>query len=100
MPEVRAPHLVSWLFEIGPIAAGGMGPTTISNQEIAAWAALTAIELTPLEARTLRALSRAYLSEMNAAEDPSRPEPWQPEEADRAAVAQDMRTAIRALAQM
>lgn len=100
MPEVEAPHLIAYLWEVGPLGAAGMGPAVLSHSEIAAWCQLTGLELSAWEARTLRSLSRAYLNEMQEAEDPKRRAPWEPCAPDPAAVANDMRTAIRALAQL
>jgi hypothetical protein len=97
MPEVRAPHVIGYLFEMGPLASGGMGPAPLSHQEIAAWCDLTGIRLSPWEVRTVRQLSRDYLAELHEAEDPKRPAPWRPEAPDVGVVAQDMRAALRGL---
>ena len=96
---MRLPHLLDYLFEVGPVLSGGMGPAPLSNLELAAWCDLTGIPLTPWEARTLRALSRDYLAEMHDAEDPSRPPPWHSVEAEAVAMhVNDMAAAIRAMA--
>lgn len=48
----------------------------ISFQEIAAYSAMTGVELDPWEAETLRQMSGAYLSEYDAASEESRPAPF------------------------
>ena len=51
------------------------------------------------EAQTLRAMSRAYVAEARAAEDPTRPPPWaMPEPEDRAALSKRIGEALRARA--
>lgn len=47
----------------------------VSFSEIAAWCDLTGVALTSWEAETLRLLSAAYGSELQAAKDPKRPAP-------------------------
>jgi hypothetical protein len=77
MPPVDAgAHLLGYLFEIGPTMPAGMGPGAISNTELRAWQDNTGIELSAWEARTIRALSRAYVSEYGEAGDPKRQAPW------------------------
>lgn len=71
-----AGRVVDWLFEVGPTVPGGMGPAALTHSEILAWQRNVGIRLTPWEARMLRALSREYLSEHLAADDPARPPPW------------------------
>lgn len=58
-------YIVEWLFEVGPVMAGGYGPTVLTFTEIAAWAALRKITLTDWDAAALRQTSTAYLSEIN-----------------------------------
>ena len=55
-------------------AGAGMGP--ISQQELASYQANTATRLTPWEARTVRAMSVAFLAESHEAEKPEREPPW------------------------
>lgn len=75
-PAGLASHLVDYLFEVGPVAHGGMGPVPISHGEIAHWQANTGVALTAWEARGLRRLSQEYLAAMQAGEDPECPPPW------------------------
>lgn len=76
-PELDLPpadfggQLVDHLFDVGPSAAG----EALTFQEIAAWSAATGIALDAWEASTLKLLSCAYLAELDAASDPSRPPP-------------------------
>lgn len=77
----------------------------ITQGEIRSWQENTGIRLTPWEARTLRHLSREYLSELIAGEEPNRPmpaaeEPTPEEVAEKARrTADDMRASIRRMAQ-
>lgn len=77
LPPNPAPHLLTWLIEIGLTEAAGMGVVPISWREIDAWANRTRIDLPPWEARLIRQLSSAYVAESKAAESESRPPPWQ-----------------------
>lgn len=81
LPPNPMPHLTGWLFEIGPTASGGMGPSVIGWQEIAAWQGLTGIELDAWEAKTLRSLSAEFLGMMNEAKEPACPAPYASPEA-------------------
>jgi hypothetical protein len=100
-PAGAAAYLLDYLFEVGPTMAAGAGEAELSHQEIESWARLRRIELTPWEARTLRRLSRDYLAEKHAAEDPRARAPWtsqNPE--DLAHVAVDLRGAIAGLTRL
>ena len=83
MPELPDPgcaaYLLAYLFEVGPASSTGMGPAPITHQELAAWCQVAGVPLQPWEARFLRALSREYVAEAMAAEDPMRPAPWSTE---------------------
>lgn len=100
MPDVSPCEYVLRVFnEIGPTAPGPAGPAPISFSEIAAWCSLTGVRLTSWQARTLRQLSRDYIAEHYAAEDPKRPAPWEsPEETSVEAVALDLRASLAAMA--
>lgn len=76
MPAVRLPHILEYLFEVGPVMPGAMGPVPITHQEIAAWQRLRCIYLSPWEVSFLRRLSLEYLGELHEAENPLRPAPW------------------------
>lgn len=62
-PIAGAQELITYLFEIGPTMAAGMGAGPITFGEIFAWQALTGIRLVPSQVRLLRHLSRTYLNE-------------------------------------
>lgn len=92
--------LIAYLFEVGPIAAGGMGPVAIDWVQIDAWQRRVGLDLPPWQSRLLIRLSGDYLSEWMAASDDTRPAPWHPEdmtEANRAAVGRQAKNAMRAL---
>lgn len=76
MPPNPAPHIIDRLAEIGMTEAAGMGVVPISWREIAAWSEMTGVVLDPWEARLLRQLSAAYVTEHSRAEDESRAAPW------------------------
>ena len=96
-PAVRC--LVTYLFEVGPVMAGGAGPMAITQGELRCWQDNTRIRLTPWQARTLRQLSRDYLTESVTAADSHAFPPWTSEtEVAVQAAADDMRSAMRRLA--
>jgi len=71
-PVDAAEHLIDYLFnDPGP----SVGGEVLTHQEIEAFQRNTGTVLTSWEATTLRRLSGAYLSELNAATDPQRPPP-------------------------
>ena len=76
MPTCEAEYLASYLFEIGPSMAAGMGEAPITHGEIESWQHNTGIILNSWEARTLRGLSSEYVSENYAAKDPDKECPW------------------------
>lgn len=80
-PEVPAPYLTEWFLEIGPSAANAMGEAPIGWQEMAAWQAVTGIELEGWEARALRSMSLAYLAQKHDGKKPDCPAPYQGENA-------------------
>jgi len=75
-PECDAIYLANYLWEVGPFDQGGMGPSAVTHSEIRAWQDNVGVELTSWEARTLRALSEAYLGETIRAKSPSCQPPW------------------------
>ena len=80
LPPVEAgAHLVSYLLDIGPTVAAGMGEAPLGYEQILAWQTLTGIVLQPWEARWLRRLSGEYLSEGHKATKQFAPPPWIPE---------------------
>lgn len=73
-PPNPAEHLTDWLFEIGPTT----GDKPITWGELRDWQVQTGITLDVWEARTIRRLSQAWLSQCHAAEEPDCPEPYSP----------------------
>lgn len=71
LPHCPAPYLTQWLFEIGP---GGDEP--VGYQDFAAWQALSGVELTPWEAKTLRRMAQDYLSMAMKASEPDCAPPY------------------------
>lgn len=79
MPPTEAgAYLLDYLFEVGPVMAGGMGHAPLTFQELTAWQERIGIRLSPWEARTLRLLSMAYISASHEAEARDCPPPWIP----------------------
>lgn len=95
-PEVQAAHLIRYLFEVGPVMAGGMGPIPLSFGEIQSWQEVTGIELNNWEAGMIRSLSREYLGMSIDATNPMCPSPWPPQDADDAERAQEVAKRVRA----
>jgi hypothetical protein len=79
MPPNPAPHLIDRLVEMGLTEAAGMGVAPLSWLTIEAWQRVTAVRLTPWEARLLRRLSTEYIAEGRRAEDETCPPPWRAE---------------------
>lgn len=86
LPANPLPHLIDWLMEIGPLGTGGMGPVPVSWAEIEVWQRVSAIELRPWEARTIRRLSREFLDQMTKSKEPSCPAPYSTGAANAASV--------------
>lgn len=92
-------YLIGYLLEVGPALPGSSGAVPITQGEIRAWQENTSIRLTPWEVRTLRLVSQEYVGELRAAAQPDRNAPFRPSAIDTGRrVAQDMRSAIRAMA--
>jgi hypothetical protein len=70
------PHVMSYLFEIGPTMHGEMGEYPLTHSELRAWMDNTGIELNAWESRTLRRLSMDYLAEQQAATSATAEPPW------------------------
>ena len=99
MPLVSAPHIIDYLYEIGPTLAGGMGGVPLSHLEIDAWQRNTGIDLDAWEARFLVRLSREFLAESHKAEAKDRPAPWTevPVEVDRDQVSRSLFNALESM---
>lgn len=94
-------HIITHLFEAGPVMAGPAGALALTWGEIEAWQRATATPLTPWEARTLRRISAAYAGELHAATEPDAPAPYTPREivrSQRQAVARGVRNIFGARA--
>lgn len=75
LPPVPAQYLIDWWREIGPTEEDG----PISWLSMTAWERLTGVELLPWEARLIRSLSSAFVSQRYDAKKPDCPPPWSPE---------------------
>lgn len=75
-PPCDAPHLIEYLFDAGPVEVSGGQPAALSSTELEHWQAGSGIPLAPWEFRLLRRLSREYLAQCIASEDPSEPAPY------------------------
>ncbi len=76
MPPNSMPHIIDRLVEIGLSEAVGMGVAPVGWQTIAAWKALSGIDLPSWEARLIRRLSVEYVAEQRRAESPNCLPPW------------------------
>ena len=76
MPPCASPAIIERWIEIGMIQGGGMTPTALLWSEIAGFRDATDLPLSPWEARTIRAMSVAYIGESRLADDENRPAPW------------------------
>jgi len=72
MPECDALYIVAYLIEMGV----SQGENALTWQEIESWQRQCGVELQPWEARFVKRLSEAYLSESHTARDPDAEAPW------------------------
>lgn len=79
MPPNPAPGIIARLMEMGVTEAAGMGSAPLSWLTIDAWQRVTGVTLPAWEARLLRDLSVAYLTESRKAESENCPSPWRSE---------------------
>lgn len=95
-------YLIGYLWEMGPVLAGGFGHAPLTQGEIRAWQANVGITLQPWEARFMRRLSYEYIAETHRAESPDCKAPWSREVTPdvRAVVADRMMLAIRAMKEL
>lgn len=68
--------MVDLLLEVGPVLAGGFGPTPLTFMEIDAWARRTARDLQPWEAQILRRLSSEWCSQASISDAHDCRPPW------------------------
>lgn len=73
MPGCDAFYLLEYLFELGIT----LGDSAINHAELRAWMDNTGIDLSAWEARTIKALSEAYLSMMQEARSIDAKTPWE-----------------------
>lgn len=72
-------HLASWLFEVGPVLPGSMGPVPVTFSELFAWSGMTGQRITSEESVLLRSLSRDYCSQLQAAKARNAAPPYAPD---------------------
>ena len=71
-----ARHLLDQFLELGPASRDASGLAPITFAEIGAWQAVAGIELLPWEARLMRRLSSAYVSQHALSAAPDALPPW------------------------
>ena len=79
LPPNPAPIVIDHLNEMGLTEAAGMGAAPLSWQTLFAWQQVTGVLLPAWEARLIRHLSSAYLTESRKAESENCPAPWRGE---------------------
>ncbi len=88
--EYSAGYLIEYLQEAGLMSSNGMGPVSLSWQEIDAWCNRTGAEPSTWELLTIKTLSETYVSELAKASARDYPRPYTPvvqeEEVDREAI--------------
>lgn len=100
-PAGEAAYLVGHLFEAGPLGWAGMGEVPLAWSDLQAWQAGTGIELEAWEARALRRMSGAYVTQLQAAREPGCLPPWAPEapaSEARESISNRLRASLRAMA--
>jgi hypothetical protein len=99
MPPQPAPHLVTYLMEIGPVEPAGVDNAPVSWPTMESWQRQTGVTLEPWQAKLIRRLSIEYLAEMRRAREPDCPAPWGGMTPDRrAAVEAKLRAAFGGMA--
>ena len=102
MPEaVGHAQVLEYFWSVGPVLAGGAGLVPLTHVEIGAWQSNTGTRLSGWEARLLRSLSIAYLTEFENAKSPGRVAPFTMSVTvdERAAVAKKIQMQFNALIQ-
>jgi len=69
-------HLAEWLFDVGPVMQGGMGPVALSHLEIQAWASNVGLEFEGDEAQWLQKMSAVYTDELSKSGGKDTPQPY------------------------
>ena len=99
MPPVSGfVNLLDYLFQVGPVLQGGMGPARLTNEELLAWQTNNRRRLAPWECRFLIGLSGEYMREADKARRRDATPPWTPPDARPAPTAAQL--ALRALANL
>lgn len=81
MPELPASeHMVLALLDAGPVVYDGAGAAPLCWRDVQAYGECSGTLSEPWEFRTLRQMSAAYLVELQAATNPARIAPTNPEE--------------------
>lgn len=83
--------MAGYLMQAGPCVAGMHGPEPITATALRDWCELVAVPLTPWQAETILAASRAYADQ---ARDEKAPAPWQVV-ADKLRLAEAIKGALR-----
>lgn len=83
--------MAGYLMQAGPVVPGFAGPEAITATGLRDWSRLVAVPLTPWQAETLLAASRAYAEQMR---DEKAPAPWQVV-ADKLRLAEAIRGVLR-----
>lgn len=76
LPPIAHKHLVSWWLEIGPTSPGAMGDAPLSVRQIADDMEVLGVTLDPWEARAIRRMSSAFVSQRHDARKPGCPAPY------------------------
>lgn len=79
-------YLLDYLYEVGPVLQGGMGPVPLTHGELRDWQLNVGLSLAPREIRMLHRLSLEYLIQAQQSTKPECLPPYGPV-AHRAAVA-------------
>lgn len=75
-PPAPYQYLVQWWLEIGPALTGAMGAGPLPMRYIADEMETLGVEVTPFEAKAIRAMSRAFLEECREARKAARRAPY------------------------
>lgn len=75
-PPASHRYLIGWWLEIGPASAGAMGDGALTMTQIADDMEALGILLEPWEAKAIRRMSSAFVSQRYEARKPTCPAPW------------------------
>lgn len=100
LPDIDgAEYLVALVHEAGLFMTNGMGAIPLTWQEIESWLRVNELPLSLEERLLIKALSDAYVTELNQASTKDRPAPFveiEEEEIDRKAVSDKIRNVFKA----